>query len=379
VVAIVDKASRERELAVVILAAGKGTRMKSSLVKILHPLAGRPMLAYILDLALSFDPQRIAVVIGYQAETVKKAFKKASTPWTWSIQSEQKGTADAVLSAKPVLKDFAGTLLILYGDVPLLKRSTVDMLIQAHHNGGTPVTILTAILNDPTGYGRIVRDESKAITSIVEELDASSAERTIREINTGIYCMSAPTLFEALSAVDANNVKKEYYLTDVIRFCVEKGYRVGWHETQEPELTLGINTRRDLAMAEARLRSAICDRWMLSGVTIVDPYHTHIDHGVTIGMDTRIEPNCHIRGDTVIGKECVIEPGCVITDSTVGHRVRVCALSVIEGRHIEDGSTVGPLAHVGPRSGRVCRGKHTVDAGKGVRKKKGQRPRNSRT
>jgi bifunctional UDP-N-acetylglucosamine pyrophosphorylase/glucosamine-1-phosphate N-acetyltransferase len=334
------------DLAIVILAAGKGTRMKSNLVKVLHPLAGRPMLASILDLASSLAPRRVVVVIGYQAEQVKDAFKEYSHRWTWVIQTEQRGTADAVRAAQGVLKDFGGTVLILYGDVPLLKRSTVEMLLEAHYRGKTPVTVLTATLRDPTGYGRIVRTERGIVTRIVEELDASPMERSIREINTGIYCMDAHLLFEALSLVDADNAKKEYYLTDVVGYSVKRGNRVGWYEAPEPELTLGINTRKDLAMAEQRLRSEICIQWMLSGVTIVDPSRTCIDHEVTIGRDTRIEPDCHLRGRTAVGNECTIGPGCVITDSTVGNGVIIRAVSVIEESILEDGSVVGPFAHI---------------------------------
>jgi bifunctional UDP-N-acetylglucosamine pyrophosphorylase/glucosamine-1-phosphate N-acetyltransferase len=263
---------------------------------------------------------------------------------------EQKGTADAVLATREILKDFGGTVLILYGDVPLLKRSTVEMLVKAHQAGKAPITILTAMLEDPMGYGRIIRSERGTIERIVEETDASSAERTIREINTGIYCVAAPLLFEALSSVDDKNVKKEYYLTDVVAYCVKKGIPVGWYETQDPELTLGINTRKDLAIAESRVRVALCNHWMLSGVTIIDPSHTYIDHDVDIGTDTRIEPNCHIRGKTVIGNECIIEPGSLITDSNVGHRVIIRASSIIEESRIQDESVVGPMAHLRPGS-----------------------------
>lgn len=340
--------ARTGDVAVLVLAAGKGTRMRSNLVKVLHPLAGRPMLAYVLDLASSLRPQRLAVVIGHQADAVKKAFEKESSRLVWVLQREQKGTADAVIAARGALQGFVGTLVILYGDVPLLRRTTVRGLLRAHRKATVPVTVLTATVSDPTGYGRIVRGPDGGLIRIVEEADASPAERSIREINTGIYCMEAPFLFEALATVDAENAQGEYYLTDVIATCVKRGGRVGSYETEEPERALGINTRRDLAVAEAVIRAEICDRWMLSGVTIVDPRGTYIDQGVRIGRDTRIGPNCRLYGATVVGASCHIGPGCVLTDAVLGERVTLGALCVLERVTIENGARVEPLSYLCP-------------------------------
>jgi len=334
------------DVAVLVLAAGKGTRMRSNLVKVLHPLAGRPMLAYVLDLASSLRPRRLAVVIGHQADAVKKAFEKESRRVAWVLQREQKGTADAVMAARGALQGFKGTLVVLYGDVPLLRPITVRALLGAHKKTEVPVTVLTATVSDPAGYGRIVRGPDGGIVRIVEEADASPAERSIREINTGIYCMEVPFLFEALASVDAENAQGEYYLTDVIASCVKRGRRVGSYETSEPERALGINTRKDLAAAEAALRAETCDRWMLSGVTIVDPSCTHIDQGVRIGRDTRIEPNCGLYGATVVGASCHIGPGCVLTDAVLGERVTLGALCVLERTTIENGASIGPLSYL---------------------------------
>ncbi len=335
-----------KDVAAVILAAGKGTRMRSDLVKVLHPLAGRPMLAYVLDLAHSFRPQRLAVVIGHQAEAVRDAFQNNAPTWTWVVQKEQKGTAHAVSTAGRAFKGFKGTLLILYGDVPLLRRATVKNLLNTHWRTQALISILTATVKDPTGYGRIVRGPDNGIRGIVEETDASPSERSICEINTGIYCMELPFLFQVLPKIRPDNAQGEYYLTDVVAYCADKGVRIGWHETQEPERALGINTRKDLAFAEATLRADICERWMLAGVTIVDPSCTSIDFSVRIGKDTRIGPCCQILGRTSIGRACSIAPHCCLIDATVGDRVTVGASSVLERTHIGAGAVIEPLTYV---------------------------------
>jgi len=344
---------------VIILAAGKGTRMKSQTVKVLHPVAGRPMLAYSLDLASQLNPVQTLVVVGYQAAEVREAFAGYRPPPRWVLQPEQKGTADAVRCALPFFQDNSETILVLYGDVPLLRGSVVQGLLASHREKGAQLTLLTADLEDPKGYGRIVRAETGEPLRVVEHADASEEQRGIREINTGITCIEVPFLLEALGKLTATNAQGEYYLTDLVAYAVSQGLKVEWEKTREPFRALGINTRKDLAEAESILREEICVQWMLEGVSILDPGSTYIEPSVTLGRDTQIEPGCHLRGETRVGPGCRIGAGSVVADSHIGRGVEILPYSVVEGSEIADHCRVGPLTHL--RAGRVISGGGSLD------------------
>ncbi len=333
-------------LAIVILAAGLGTRMKSSIVKVLHPLAGRPMLLYALDGVLSLKPEKAVVVLGHQADEVAKVLPEGVTT---AIQKEQLGTAHAVMAGLLRLKGFSGTLMVVSGDAPLLGAETFKRLITRHRSAHADVSVLTARLDDPTGYGRIIRD-GKDISRIVEQKDASQAERAITEINTGTYCFEAGALRAAIKQVRSDNAQKEFYLTDIAAIVSGRGGKVIGVLTDKPEEALGINSRADLAGAEKTLRQRINTRLMESGVTILDPEATYIEAGAIIGRDTVIHPGNFIAGNTVIGEGCVLLPGNLISDSTLKDKVVVKGYSIITHSSVDEGASVGPFSHLRPGS-----------------------------
>ena len=344
-----DKGSEfVKSLAVIILAAGKGTRMKSDLVKVLHPFAGTPLLALTLDLARSLRPDRLVVVVGSQKNLVREQFGAGDLLFV--DQEEQLGTGHAVLTAGPALKDFQGTVLILCADVPLLSEETVKKFIKSHEEGLNTLSVLTTRLENPSGYGRAFRGEEGQILRIVEEKDLRAGEEAIREINTGIYCIEAQFLFSALLGLSDQNAQKEYYLTDIAATASSQGKKSAAYLTEDPMEVMGINTRLDLAKANQYLRRKIAERHMLEGVTLIDPQTTYIDRQVEIGRDTVLYPNCYLLGKTSLGKNCRIEPGCKITDTQVGNFVTIKASSVISESVIEDRVEVGPLAHLRPQT-----------------------------
>ena len=333
-----------KSLAVIILAAGKGTRMKSDLVKVLHPVAGRPMLAFTLDLARSLRPDRLVVVVGSQRNLVREKF--VAEDLIFVDQEKQLGTGHAVLTAKPALRNFQGTDLILCADVPLLSEETIKKFIKSHEKGLYTLSVLTTCLENPTGYGRIFRGEKGQLLRIVEQKDLLAEEESIREINTGIYCVEAKFLISALMGLSNRNAQKEYYLTDIVATANSQGKKAAAFLTKGPREVMGINTRLDLAKANQFLRCKIAERHMLAGVTLIDPRTTYIDHQAEIGRDTVIYPNCHLLGKTSLGKNCLIEPGCKITDTQAGNFVIIKASSVVSESILEDRVEVGPLAHL---------------------------------
>ena len=335
-------------LAIVVLAAGKGTRMKSDLVKVLHPLAGAPMLSYSLDLARSFGPERLVVVVGFQSDLVREKFKKDDLLFV--LQQEQLGTGHAVLTATPALRGFQGTVLILSGDVPLLTEGTIREFLQAHEDRQATLSVLTTHLDNPSGYGRVFRDPKGVLLRIVEDRDLQTGEENIREINTGIYCVDAKFLLSALPSLCNQNDQREYYLTDIVRVASSQNKKALPVLVDDPMEVMGINTRVELARANQCLRKKIAEQHMLEGVTLIDPETTYIDRQVKIGRDTVIYPNCHLLGRTSLGISCVVEPGCKITDTQVGNFVNIKASSVIEESVIEDRVEVGPLAHLRPQN-----------------------------
>jgi len=337
------------DIVTVILAAGKGTRMKSDLVKVLHPLLGLPMLTYPIELSLNgIKAKKTIVVVGHQADRVQERFKDLKIDF--ALQQEQLGTGHAVLQAIPFLHSFSGTVLILCGDVPLVKLETLRSFIDMYRENECTLSVLTAVVKDPFGYGRIIRNLEGWLERIVEEKDATEEERLIREINTGIFCAKAPFLEEGLREIGRENAQGEYYLTDLVEIAKKNGLRCSAHIVVDPVEVMGINTRIDLAMADEVLKQEKLKNLMLSGVTILDPKNTYVDHACEVGKDTILYPNCHLQGKTKIGERCIFEPNSKVLDSQIGDEVIIRANSVITESRIENGAIIGPFAHLRPLS-----------------------------
>jgi len=333
----------------IILAAGKGTRMKSDLVKVLHPLLGVPMLSYPVELSLNdLKAEKTILVVGHQADKIKEKFKDPRIHFV--IQEEQLGTGHAVLQALPFLQSFDGTVLILCGDVPLVKMETLRSFIDTFWRNESVLSVLTAVMENPFGYGRIFRNQSGWLERIVEEKDATEDEKLVPEINTGIFCLKASYLREGLREIGQENAQGEYYLTDLVEIGRKRGVRCSAHMVSDPIEVMGINTRIDLATAEEVLRQEKLKELMLSGVTVVDPKNTYIEKMVEVGKDTIIHPCCLLQGKTKIGEHCIIEHNSRISDSTVGDEVTIRSNSVITESEVEDQASVGPFAHLRPLS-----------------------------
>ncbi|MGG3883924.1 bifunctional UDP-N-acetylglucosamine diphosphorylase/glucosamine-1-phosphate N-acetyltransferase GlmU [Brevibacillus panacihumi] len=330
----------------VVLAAGQGTRMKSKLHKVLHPVCGKPMVQHVVDTLVAMQVEDIVVVVGHGADAVRAELGDGIT---YALQEKQLGTAHAVQQAEPFLLDKEGTTFLLYGDVPLLSAQTLTALRAYHEEQQAAATVLTAVLNDPTGYGRIVRDSAGEVLRIVEHKDASLQERAITEINTGIYCFDNRKLWNALKEVKNENAQGEYYLTDCVSILRNQHEKVVGFAAEDPDETMGINDRVQLADAEAYLRRRIALGHMRNGVTIIDPASTYIEADVTIGADTIIQPGSFLRGRTTIGSDCVIGPQADLTDVQVADQVSI-AYAVLAEASVAANSTVGPFAYVRPGS-----------------------------
>jgi bifunctional UDP-N-acetylglucosamine pyrophosphorylase/glucosamine-1-phosphate N-acetyltransferase len=341
-------------LDVVVLAAGLGTRMRSQTAKVLHQLGGRPLVAHVCRTATALSPmlRHVYVVVGHQAEEVKTAVRRelGEEAARFITQIEQRGTGDAVMAARDALAEANSTVLILSGDVPLVRAETLAALIHQHrtHRGrGAACTMLSVRLEEPTGYGRIVRDEDGRFLKIVEQKDATPEERQIKEINAGIYCFETRALFDALTRVQPANAQGEYYLTDAPGILRADGFDVGIYLHTDAREVSGINTRVELAEFENLLRRRTLRRLMLdSGVTLIDPAHTYVSIDAQIGRDCVIYPDVHIEGDTVIGDECVIRSGTRITNSRIGNGVQIKDHCVIVDSEVADNCSVGPFAHL---------------------------------
>ncbi len=338
------------DVAAVVLAAGKGKRMKSALPKVLHRICGRPMIAYVLDTLAALAVPSPIVVVGHEGEQVRAILGEGVRT---VVQAEQLGTAHAVMQAMPLLEGFAGTVVILYGDVPLLRPETIDTLLAHHRAQGAAATVLTDVRDDPTGYGRIIRDGQGNVRRIVEESDASREEREVREVNAGTYAFEAGALREALRAVRPANVQGEYYLTDAIDVLLRGGHVVAAIVATAAEECTGINSRRELAAAEALMRTAVLNDLMDAGVTIIDPATTYVHAGVRIGRDTVLHPGTSLEGATLIGEDCAIGPQARLVDAQVGDRVTIVA-STVTRSVVGDDSRIGPYSHLrhGVRLGR---------------------------
>lgn len=330
----------------IILAAGKGTRMKSKLYKVLHPVCGKPMVEHIMNRVMETQPQEIVTVVGHGADKVKEQLGERSQ---YALQAEQLGTGHAVLQVEPFLKGKKGTTLVISGDTPLLTTETLNNLFEYHQGKNASATILTAKADDPTGYGRIIRDHVGIVEKIVEQKDANPEEAKVTEINTGTYCFDNELLFEALSHLDTDNAQGEYYLTDIIEILKANGKTVAAYQTEDFEESLGVNDRVALAQANQIMRKRINHQHMVNGVSLIDPAATYIDAGVKIGAETVIEPGVYLKGATVIGEECVITAQSQIVDSVIEDGV-VVKSSVIEESLVKKGADVGPFAHLRPKA-----------------------------
>ena len=334
----------EKPLDILVLAAGLGTRMKSRQAKVLHELGGRPLIVLVCRAAASLNPRMIYVVIGHQADEVKTAVESefGSAQVKFVKQLAQRGTGDAVTAAKDALAKADSTILILSGDVPMVRAETLGKLIQQHAVDNAAGTMLTVRLENPTGYGRVVRDDAGRFVKVVEHKDATEDERQIREVNAGIYCFESQKLFAALARIKPVNQQGEYYLTDVPLILKDDGEQVGIYQHADAREVSGVNTRAELAEFENLLRRGTIRRLMLDeGVTFIDPSHSYISSEAQVGRDCVIHPNVHIEGKSTIGHGCEIQQG-----SHLGNRVLIKDHCVILDSEIADDCAVGPFAHL---------------------------------
>jgi bifunctional UDP-N-acetylglucosamine pyrophosphorylase/glucosamine-1-phosphate N-acetyltransferase len=330
------------DLTIVVLAAGQGTRMRSDLPKVMHPLAGRPMVQFVADAARALEPASLAVVVGYGADLVRQALAEGITI---VAQEEQLGTGHALQQAEGAVAGRAGTVLVLYGDTPLIRTRTLQQLLEHHQAEGAAVTLLTFRPEDPAGYGRIVRDPGTGrVLAIVEEAEATPEQHAIGEANSGIFCFRDTWLWPNLARLE-QRPGGEIYLTGLVAMACQQGEGVAAVQAADPLEVVELDNRSRLARAEAEMRRRINERWMLEGVTFVHPETSYVEAEVQIGADTVIWPNTLLQGQTRIGRECTIGPGAVIRDSTVGDGCRV-ELSVVEQAIMEEGSDVGPFGHL---------------------------------
>jgi len=339
----------EKPLDIVILAAGLGTRMKSRQAKVLHKLGGRPLIAHVCRTAAKLEPHKIYVVVGHQAEEVQKAAADAlsNDEGVFVTQSKQLGTGDAVMAVRGELHEANSTVLILSGDVPLVRVETLQALISKHKTENASCTILSVRLENPTGYGRIMRDEDGSFVKIIEQNDASDEQRQIREVNAGIYCFGTQELFAALEGVHPANSQGEYYLTDVPEILRSENQKVAVYHHHDAREVSGVNTRAELAEFENLLRRGTIRHLMLDeGVTFIDPSHTYVSDEAQVGRDCVIHPNVHIEGKSIIGEACEIHQGSRISSSRLGNRVTVKDHCVILDSEIADDCAVGPFAHL---------------------------------
>jgi len=342
-------AAKGRPLTVLVLAAGQGKRMASKRIKLLHHAAGRPMVTYVLDAARSLGPSRIVTVTGYQGEQVREAVADQSDQFV--TQKEQRGTGHAVVqAAKELRRTGAGTVLILSGDLPTLRGSTLRRAVTKHRRSGAALTLVTCEIPDPTGYGRIVRDEHGNVLSIVEHRDATREQRKIREINCGIYCAETSKLLRVLKGLRPDNAQGEYYLTDAVHELLVRGEKVIAHVHADAEEVLGVNSRAELARAGATLYARKAEALQKSGVTLLDAARTWIDPRARVGQDTIIYPDVIVEGPSVIGKDCIIRPGSRLVDTVVGRGVEIKDHSVLIESRVGNGAAVGPFAHLRPGS-----------------------------
>jgi len=338
---------KNNPISVIILAAGEGTRMQSSLAKVLHKVAGKPMVEWVVSAAQALKPSKTVVISGRDADALKSALSSLNV--LFASQEKRLGSAHAVLQAKKLLGNFSGNILVLCADTPLVRKETLLQFIKEHNDSGNCASVLSCIRDNPFGYGRIIRDNSGVFKSIIEERDASANQKAVKEINSGIYCFNSPLMWHFLSKIKTNNAKNEYYITDLIDILRTAGKKVGAFNFVGMEELLGINTRVELALAENIFKEKTLTLLMLNGVTIIDTKNTYIEPGAKIGNDTVIHPGCVICGQTVIGKNCSIGPFSQISASTIGDNCNV-KLSCVDGAVLKVGVKVGPFSNIRPKT-----------------------------
>jgi bifunctional UDP-N-acetylglucosamine pyrophosphorylase/glucosamine-1-phosphate N-acetyltransferase len=332
------------EVHVVVLAAGQGTRMKSKLPKVLHPLAGLPLIEHVLRTADAVKPASVTVIVGHEAEMVRQRLD-VRQGLNFAIQQPQLGTAHALQQAEPALRGKTGTVILLSGDVPLLTSTTLERLLKGHTTAQAAATVVTAVVERPYGYGRIVRTDGQ-IARIVEERDASPVERQIREINSGIYAFDLAPLFDALRGIASQNAQGEFYLTDLVSIYRKRKLPVATVVVDNPHEIRGINSRSELAEVSTVVRQKKNEELMAAGVTLIDPATTYIGSDVQVGPDTVIHPGVVLEGQTRIGAACEIQAHVRIVDSEIADRVTVHNFCLIVGARVADGAAIGPFAHL---------------------------------
>jgi bifunctional UDP-N-acetylglucosamine pyrophosphorylase/glucosamine-1-phosphate N-acetyltransferase len=332
------------KLTAIVMAAGKGTRMKSERPKAIIPLLGQPLTSYVMRALEGAEVEQIIVVVGHGAEEVQQAL---GDRYTYALQVEQLGTGHAVMQAIPHLPSDAEYVLIAAGDSPLITPEVFRSLHETARETQAACVLATALLDDPTGYGRILRDASGNVVGIVEEKDASPEQKAIREVCTSFYCFRADALRDALPRLSNQNAQGEYYLTDVIGILANHGARIVTWQSPDPTLLIGVNNRWELAQAGNALRRRILKQLSMDGVTIIDPATTYIEPTVQIGRDTVVEPNTHLRGNTTIGANCTLGPDLYLQDCTVGDGCHLFRSHIVQAR-IHSDVSVGPFAHIRP-------------------------------
>ena len=328
----------------VILAAGMGTRMKSKMPKVLHKVCGKPLSKWVIDASKAAGADKVCAVVGHKAETVKEVLGNVCE---FALQAEQKGTGHAVMQAIDVIKNSKGEVVILNGDTPLITAKTINKAIEYHKNNGNQATVITAILDDATGYGRIVRDNDGSVLKIVEQKDASEEEKKINEVNSGMYVFDAQSLVYALDKITPNNAQGEYYLTDTLEILLSAGKKIGGYAISDNDEIRGINDRVQLNEAEKIMQKRINEYHMRNGVTMRNPESVYIEDGVEIGNDTEICQNVTIKSGTKIGSDCVIGSGSMLDGAVIHDGVDVLSSVILESE-VDEGTHVGPFAYIRP-------------------------------
>ncbi len=335
-------------LAVIILAAGKGVRMNSELPKVLHPILKKPMLRYVLEAARAVEPERIVLVLGHDSELVRESV--SDYPLEMVIQEPQLGTGHAVSCCEEVFRDFSGDILILSGDVPAVSFFSLREFTDSHAKSGADLSLMSTVVDDPSGYGRVLRNAEGEVLRIVEDKDATADEKEEKEINVGIYCVNSSFLWESLGGLDRENSQGEYYLPGIVNLCVSRKRSLLAFTLANPKEVSGVNSREQLGEAEKTIRLVINRRHMENGVTIADPETTYISDSVSIGKDTTVYPNTYIYGETRIGEGCRIGPSVYIEDSRIGNNVEIRFSSYLTECEVENDVVMGPFCHLRPEA-----------------------------